>query len=215
MGRRQRTTVLIADDHPILRSGLRALLDAHADVRVVAEATTGQSAERCVDDHAPDVAIVDLGMPGGGVDLVLSLRARAPKTRVIVLTMHDDAQIASEAFAAGAIGYVVKSAECSEVLHALRAAITGERYVDPVLATQLVSRVSPRQNAEHLLSDREKQVLTLVARGYTNREIAKTLAVGTKTVETYRARAMVKASLTSRSEIVSFVVAAKWIDATE
>lgn len=215
MGRPHHTTVLIADDHPVLRAGLRVLLEEQRDVRVVGEATNGPTAEREVDQHHPDVAVVDLAMAGGGIDLILSLRARAPATRVVVLTMHDDAELAAQAFRAGASAYVVKSAECSELLRALEAVAAGERYVDPALAPYLTGEPPPASARGSGLSERERQVLTLVARGYTNKEIAKTLAVGMKTVETYRARAMNKASLKTRSDIVRYVVTARWIDALD
>lgn len=203
--------VLLADDHAVLRAGLRALIDAQPDMRVVAEAGDGAETVRQAQETRPDVAIVDISMPeGSGIDSIEWIRRRSPGTRVLVLTMHDDAAYARAALAAGASGHIVKDLEGAELLAAIRTVHRGGTVVHlsraggvAVGAIAAPDDAAPRPG-HALLSDRERQVLVLVAQGHTNREVADRLTLSVKTVETYRARLSDKLGLRTRAEIFRF-----------
>jgi two-component system, NarL family, response regulator NreC len=191
--------LLLADDHAILRAGLRVLLDAQTDMRVVAEAADGEEAVRQARATRPDVAIVDLTMPGlSGEETLRRLHRELPATRLLVLTMHEDPAYARLAQAAGAAGHVIKDSESSELLAAIRAVHRGRTFVqvsgDASLETVGTERAS--------LSTRERQVLALLARGHTNREIASRLSLSIKTAETHRARLGSKLGLHTRADLV-------------
>lgn len=195
--------LLLADDHAILRAGLRMLLDAQPDMVVVGEAADGEGAVEQARATRPDVAIVDLTMPGlSGVETLQRLRRELPATRLLVLTMHDDPGYARMAFAAGASGHVVKDRESAELLAAIRTVHRGRTFVevDPADVAAEVQAEPPSRLPE--LTTRERQVLALLAQGHTNREVADILAIGVKTVETYRARINEKLGLSSRADIV-------------
>ncbi|HXE00008.1 MAG TPA: response regulator transcription factor [Candidatus Acidoferrum sp.] len=199
--------LLLADDHAILRAGLRMLLDAQPDMVVVGEAADGEDAVRRAHATRPDVAVVDLTMPRlGGVETLQRLRRELPVTRLLVLTMHDDPAYARVAFAAGAAGHVVKDSESTELLTAIRTVHRGGTFARPgpepppaAVATEAPPRLPP-------LSPRERQVLELLARGHTNREVADLLSLSVKTVETHRARLSDKLALNSRADIVRIAV---------
>jgi len=205
---------MIADDHAILRSGLRLLVNAQSDMEVVAEAPDGEQAVRAAHETTPDVALMDLTMPRtGGMRALQEIVRNCPKTRVLVLTMHDDAAYLRAVLAAGASGYVLKRSVDAELLAAIRAVHRGGMFVDPSLADVLVQDVLAKRGAKtrrtrpiNILSDRELQVLRLVARGYTSPQIAKQILVGVKTVETYRSRLTQKLGLRTRSDVVRFAV---------
>jgi two-component system, NarL family, response regulator NreC len=210
----QKITVLIADDHAILRAGLKLLINAQADMEVVAEAPDGDQAVRAARNTSPQVALMDLTMPGsGGMGALEEIARCCPDTRVLVLSMHDDPAYLRSVLAAGARGYVLKRAVDMELLAAIRAVHRGGVYVDPSLAHVFVQdalekpptadRASPSLK---ILSERERQVLTLVAQGYGSQEIAKQIVVSVKTVETYRARIAEKLGLRTRHEIVRFAI---------
>jgi two-component system response regulator NreC len=206
--------VLVADDHGVLRSGLRALISAQPDMDIVAEACSRVEAENGVVETTPDVAIMDLSMPGGGIEAVRSVRKRTPQTRVLVLTAHEEAGYVRAAVAAGASGYVVKTAVDVELLAAIRAVAAGRTFMDLSPEVNVgedslyASRTKPpKAGAElSLLTGREREVLELVAEGYTNREVSRDLGLSVKSVETYRARLMEKLGLSSRAELVRFAL---------
>lgn len=205
-----RIRVLIADDHAVLRAGLRMLLAAQADVEVVAEAGTAQEAVRKARDAHPDVLLLDLSMPGGGgLAAIGPVRAASPKTRIVVLTMHDDPAYFRAAIEGGASGYVVKKAADSELLSAIRAVHQGRTFADLGHADLHVDAgkpTTPGRPSNRRLSAREEEVLRLVARGYTNREIAEQIQVGVKSVETYRARLGRKLDLHRRADLIRYAL---------
>ena len=212
--RKSKIRVLIADDHAILRSGLRLLVNAQADMEVVAEAPDGQQAVQAAREATPDVALLDLTMPQlGGMRALQEIVRTCRETRVLVLTMHDDPAYLRSVLAAGASGYVLKRSVDAELLAAIRAVHRGGTFVDPSLANVLVQDVlakrgakTPRARPVSILSDRELHVLRLVARGYSSQQIAKQILVGVKTVETYRSRLAQKLGLKTRSDLVRYAV---------
>ena len=196
--------VMLADDHAILRAGLRMLLDAQPDMAVVAEAGDGEEAIRRATDSRPDVAVVDLTMPGlSGVETLEGLRREVPATRLLVLTMHDDPGYARLAMAAGASGHVIKDAESGELLTAIRAVHRGRTFVQ--VGTE-AAPADPPHPATPALSPRERQVLEMLAHGYTNREVADRLSLSVKTVETHRARLSDKLGLHTRADLVRLAI---------
>ncbi|HWR14782.1 MAG TPA: response regulator transcription factor [Terriglobales bacterium] len=206
--------IMIADDHAILRAGLKMLINAQADMEVVSEAPNGEKAVQAALETRPDVALLDLAMPGGGgMKALQEIERKCRKIRVLVLTMHDDAAYLRSMLAAGAAGYLLKQSVDSELLAAIRAVHRGGTFVDPSLTNILVQDVLAKRGTKagcvrpvDILSDREWQVLILVAQGYSSQQIAKRIFVGIKTVETYRARIANKLGLRSRSEVVRYAV---------
>ncbi|MET0851208.1 MAG: response regulator transcription factor [Candidatus Rokuibacteriota bacterium] len=214
--------ILLADDHAVLRAGLRALIDAQPDMRVVAEAGDGLEALRQAQDTHPDVAIVDISMPElSGIDAIERLRRRSAGTRVLILTMHDDVAYARAALAAGASGHIVKDVEGAELLTAIRAVHRGRTVVhltrEAGATTTAVEpeEPGPRPVGPDVLSERERQVLTLVAQGHTNREVADRLSLSVKTVETYRARLSEKLGLRTRAELFRVALRASLLPASD
>lgn len=200
--------IFLADDHAVLRSGLRLLIDNQPDLEVVGEAGDGIDTLEQVPRLQPDVILLDLHMPGlDGLRTLPRLCQVAPNSRVLILTMHDDVSYLQEALQAGAAGYVLKQAVDTELLMAIRAVLRGERPVHPAMTQKLIESMSePQQtsaaNPWEALSDRERDVLRLVALGYTNAEIATELYISVKTVETYRARGMEKLEVETRAQLV-------------
>lgn len=205
-------SVLVADDHALMRSGLRLLLSTQQDVRVVGECGTHQEVLDALRDATPavDVVTLDLTMPGGPPAALIADVVRAhPATRVLVVTMHDDPSYARMAFAAGAAGYVVKSAADRELLQALRTVAGGGMHRGIAgAATQEADKRSPPSGQTPLdtLSEREREVLLLVARGHTNQQIADRLFLSVKTIESYRSRLMAKLGLSGRAELTRFAI---------
>lgn len=201
--------VVLVDDHAILRAGLRRVLDAEADIEVVGEA---ESADRAVFEaiaNKPDVVVMDLVMPGkSGIEGMPAVLQAAPQVKVLVLSMQDDPRYVREAFEVGAAGYVLKEAADTEVVGAIRAVASGERYVHPALGARLVAaEAEERKRAEaDPLSEREREVLRLLALGHTNQEIAKMLYISVRTAETHRAHIMQKLRLSSRAELVRYAL---------
>jgi two-component system response regulator NreC len=194
--------LLLADDHAILRAGLRMLLEAQPDMAVVAEASDGEEAVRRAHESHPDVAVIDLTMPGlSGVETLQRLRRELPATRLLVLTMHDDPGYARVAQAAGASGHVVKDSESGELLAAIRAVHRGRTFVQVGVDTAVAGQGQGSSRAP-ALSPRERQVLGLLAHGHTNREVATRLSLSIKTVETHRARLSDKLNLHNRADLV-------------
>jgi two-component system, NarL family, response regulator NreC len=201
--------VLIVDDHAVVRSGLRLVLDADEGIEPVGEAGNARDAIFEARSLKPDVILLDVVMPDqSGLEIIPQLLHENPDTKVLVLSMQDDPRYVREAFDAGASGYVLKEAADSEVVAAVREVAGGGRYVDPELGARLVAAESAeRKRAEEdPLSDREGEVLRLLALGHTNQEIAKQLYISVRTAETHRAHIMQKLRLSSRAELVRYAL---------
>lgn len=207
--------ILIADDHAVLRAGLRMLLSVQPDMEVVGEAADAHEAVRKAVESRPHVVLMDITMPGGGgIQAIGRIRQGSPRTRVLVLTMHDDPAYVRAALAAGGSGHVVKEVESSELLAAIRAIHRGRTFVDLSLAGHSAENALPggatrgqaRQRGPVRLSQRELRVLELVAQGHTSQRVADRLSVSIKTVETYRARIRDKLGLKTRADLVRFAL---------
>ena len=202
--------IVIVDDHAVVRSGLRLLLDAEDDLEVVAEAGNAREAVFEVRAHKPDVILLDLVMPGeSGIEAVPKLLHEAPDAKILVLSMQDDPQYVREAFAVGAKGYVLKEAADADVVDAIRQVAAGGSYVHPTLGARMVAAdaAALAEADADPLSEREREVLRLLALGHTNQEIAKQLFISVRTAETHRAHVMQKLRLESRAELVRYAIA--------
>ena len=202
--------VLIVDDHAVVRSGLRMVLEAESELEVVGEAGTGREAIFEARSTKPDVILLDVVMPDqSGLDVLPTLLHEHPETKILVLSMQDEPQYVRQAFAAGASGYVLKEAADAEVVAAIREIAKGGRYVHPELGARLIAAEADEQRraAEDPLSDREREVLRLLALGHTNQEIASQLYISIRTAETHRAHIMQKLRLTTRAELVRYAIA--------
>ena len=212
MGKNSQIRVLIADDHAILRAGLRMLIDAQTDMTVVAEAQNGSEAIQAAKKTSPNVVILDVTMPErGGLHAIREILAQNVGTRILLLTMHEELAYVRTALSAGASGYVLKKSVDADLLSAIRAVHKGRTYVDSELASALIQDALPERartghKASEVLSERELQVLKLVAEGFSSREIAQQIFVSVKTVETYRSRFAEKLGLTSRADIVRYAL---------
>lgn len=205
-------SILLVDDHKVLRDGLRALLESEPDLSVVAEAGNGRDAIRLAQELSPDIIVMDLGLPDiSGLEAIHLVREANVKSRIIVLSMYIRREFVRPAIEAGCDGYVPKSSTHTSLLEAIRVVLTGERYLHPKAATALVESVTAQQTETELflqLSEREQDVLRLTALGFTSREIGEKLIISSKTVETYRQRAMDKLHLNHRSDLVKFALRA-------
>jgi DNA-binding NarL/FixJ family response regulator len=201
--------VLLADDHETVRAGLRLLVDAQPDMQVIAEASNGEEALVRIRERHPDVAVLDLTMPGlGGLGVARALASESGPTSVVVLTRHDDDAYVQELLAAGVAGYVLKQSPSQELLEAVRAAARGERYVDAVLqkaADEGAAGDYPTATA------REREVLRLMAVGHSNKEIGGLLGISVKTVEVHKANAMRKLQLAGRTDVMRYAVLNGWM----
>src|SRR5579872_3831760 len=209
MAKNSKIRVLIADDHAILRSGLRMLIDAQADMMVVAEAQDGNEAITIAGKMTPDIVILDVTMPErGGLHAIHDILKLNPGTRILMLTMHEELAYLRTALAAGISGYVLKKSVDADLLSAIRAVHKGRTYVDSEMANGLLQHALPHRGHKltDVLSERELQVLKLVAEGFSSREIAEQIFVSVKTVETYRGRFAEKLGLTSRADIVRYAL---------
>jgi two-component system response regulator NreC len=204
---RNQTTVVIADDHTVVRQGLRLLIDNENGLQVVAEAGSVPDAERLTRAHRPSVLVLDLNMPGGSsLEAIPRLRAHAPETSIVVLTMQDDPAFARQALQAGALGFVLKEAADEELLEAIRLAAVGDTYLNPRLGARMAAQPAEPAGRPDDLTDREVEVLRLIALGHTNTEIAQQLFLSTRTVETHRAHIQQKVRRTSRAELVRYAL---------
>jgi two-component system, NarL family, response regulator NreC len=198
------------DDHAVVRSGLRLLLDSEEGIETVAEAGNARDAIFEVRKHKPDIVLMDIVLPDrSGIEVMPEVLKEAPDARVLMLSMEDDPSYVREAFAVGAYGYVLKEAADTELVAALRQVAAGERYVHPALGARMAvaeAEASARAEADPL-SEREREVLRLLALGHTNQEIAKTLFISVRTAETHRAHIMRKLRLTTRAELVRYALA--------
>jgi two-component system response regulator NreC len=191
-------TIVVADDHAVVRGGLRRLLDAEPDFRVVAEAGDVEETKVRVAEHRPEILLLDLHMPGGGsLPALRAIRDASPATGILILTMQDDPGYAREAMSRGARGYVLKEAEEADLLHAVRTVAAGATYLQPELGARLLT-----QSVAEPLTQRERDVLRLIALGHTNSEAAEQLHLSVRTVETHRANIQSKLGSTGRAELV-------------
>jgi two-component system response regulator NreC len=209
------TRVLVVDDHAVVRSGLRLLLDREDDLECVGEAGSADDAVRQARSLSPDVVLLDIVMPdASGIDAIPRILEVAPDAKVLILSMQDDPGYVREAFGGGATGYVLKEAADSEMVAAVREVAAGNRYVHPALGAKLAaSEVEAKARLEEdPLSDREREVLRLLALGHTNQEIAKMLYISVRTAETHRAHIMQKLGLSTRAELVRYALANGLLD---
>ncbi len=201
---------VVVDDHAVVRSGIKLLLEREDDLEVVGEAGNGKDAIFAVRALKPDVILLDVVMPGeSGIDVLPSLLKESPQTKVLVLSMQDDPSYVREAFAAGASGYVLKEAADEEVVAAVREIANGGRYVHPALGARMVTAEAEARAAAEAdpLSEREREVLRLLSLGHTNQEIAKMLYISVRTAETHRAHIMQKLRISTRAELVRYALA--------
>jgi two-component system, NarL family, response regulator NreC len=199
------TRVLVVDDHTLVRSGLRLLLEAEDDLHVDDEAGDAEQAIRLARLHKPDVILLDVVMPGrSGLEAAADILEAAPESKILVLSMQDDPSYVRQAFGVGATGYLLKEAADDELVQAVREVASGGRYVHPALGARLAAaeaEAKARADADPL-SEREREVLRLLALGHTNQEIAKLLYISVRTAETHRAHVMQKLRLSTRAELV-------------
>jgi two-component system response regulator NreC len=208
--------ILIVDDHAVVRSGLRLLLDAEEDLQPVGEAGSALQAVFEARSLKPDVILLDVVMPDqSGLEVIPQLLHELPETKILVLSMQDDPPYVRQAFSAGASGYVLKEAADNELVTAVREVAKGGRYVHPELGARLVAAETEaaKRAEEDPLSDREREVLRLLALGHTNQEIAKQLYISVRTAETHRAHIMQKLRLESRAELVRYALAQGLLEA--
>ena len=197
--------VVIADDHAVVRRGLRQVLEADGGFELVAEASDLESARRYTRGHHPDVLVLDLNMPGrSSLDAIPQIRNESPETQIVVLTMQQEPAFARQALGAGALGYVLKEAADEELVEAIRRAAAGESYLNPRLGARIAAEPPP--GATDDLSEREVDVLRLIALGHTNAEIAEQLFLSVRTVETHRSHIQQKLGLSSRAELVGYAL---------
>jgi two-component system response regulator NreC len=202
-------SIVLADDHAVVRRGLRLVLDAEEGFEVLAEAGTTDDAVRLVKAHRPDVVVLDLNMPGtmtSSLDALPTLAADAPDTRVVVLTMQEDPQYARQALAAGANAYVLKEGADTELVEAIRRAAAGEVYLNPQLGARIAAAPTEPAGPPDDLTEREVQVLRLIALGHTNTEIGTRLFLSVRTVESHRAHVQQKLRRTNRAELVRYAL---------
>lgn len=216
-------TVILVDDHDVVRTGLRSFLNTQEDVKVVAEARNGEEALLRANEMKPDLVIMDITMPGmDGLEATRQLKARSPECLVLALTVHEDKQYFMEMLAAGASGYITKQAAADELVAAIRAVAAGQVYLQPALARWLLDdyqrlakqeqiQVKPTENGEavvglEILSKREREVLEMVGQGWNNQQIGEHLGLSPKTIARHRERIMNKLNMHSRTELVKFAI---------
>jgi DNA-binding NarL/FixJ family response regulator len=205
------TRIILADDHQIIRDGLRALLGANPKLEVVAEASDGTMALQLVEKHNPDIVIMDISMPGtNGIDAAQKIRDRNPKTKIIALSMHTDRRIVADMLRAGASGYLLKDCAGEELTLAIKTVMAGKTYLSPsvsrMIADDFVQGASTERSARAILTERELEVLQRLAEGKSTKEIAFELGVSVKTVETHRARLSEKLGISSIAELTKYAL---------
>lgn len=209
--------IALADDHPVVLAGIKALLQSDPSFEVVAEAETGKQALELICRLGPDVAVFDISMPDlNGLDLADQLARRCPEVKLLALTVHEDRAYVQRLLQSGVRGYLLKRSAAEGLLHAVRALASGGIYLDSAIASKALGRSAGATAADEVpseeLSPRERDVLRLTAQGHGNKQIASHLAVSIKTVETYKARAVAKLGLKSRADIVRYGATSGWID---
>lgn len=206
-------TVVLADDHELVRDGIRLVLEAQPDIEVVAEAADGDAAARYVLGHKPTILVLDLSMPGTpSLELIPKVLETSPATSVIVLTMQNEPPFARQAFQAGAKGFVVKQSAASELVSAVRAVVAGGTYINPELGARLAATPPEPEGPPDDLTPREVEVLGLLALGYMNPEIAEKLVLSVRTVETHRANIQRKTGLSTRAELIAYAIEHKLVE---
>ncbi|MBI4276203.1 MAG: response regulator transcription factor [Rhizobiales bacterium] len=213
-----KTRVVLSDDHPILLAGLRNLIEAEDDLELVGEAANGIAALKIIREMRPDVAILDISMPElNGIMVARRLAEEAPSVKLMVLTLHEDRAYLKQALDVGVRGYVLKRSAAENLVHAIRAVVVGGLYVDPAIVGHVFDKACARggrpaaKTAMPELTEREAEVLKLAALGFTNKETARRIDVGVKSVETYKARGLDKLGLKTRAELVRFASAQGWL----
>jgi DNA-binding NarL/FixJ family response regulator len=207
--------VALADDHPVVLAGVRALIQAAPEMELVGEATSGKAALELIKTSLPDVAVIDVSMPEiSGVELAQRLAEECPTVKVLVLTVHEDRAYVQQLLQAGARGYLLKRSAAEELVRAIRAVFAGGVYIDPTIASKLITPIMTNNAAVSGagLSEREEEVLKLAAQGFSNKEAAAKLDLSIKTVETYKARAAEKLGLRTRAEIVRYGAGRGWLE---
>lgn len=208
----ERITVVLADDHEVVRAGIRMVLEAQEDIEVVAEAGDAEAATRYVLGHKPTVLVLDLSMPGmSGLDAIPKALETSPETDIVVLTMQDEPAFARKALQAGAKGYVMKHSAASELVEAIRTVVGGGTYINPGLGARLAAEPEPEGPPDQL-TPREIEVLGLIALGYMNPEIAEKLVLSVRTVETHRANIQRKTGLSTRAELIAYAIEHKLVE---
>jgi DNA-binding NarL/FixJ family response regulator len=213
-----KSTIALCDDHPIVLNGLRNLIESEPDFEIAGTATDGLAALKLITDQRPDIALIDISMPElNGIALARRLVEEAPESRVVVLTVYEDRAFLKQALDAGVRGYLLKRSAAESLIQALRAVLTGGIYVDPAIADRVFVSNAPRQGRGGdkplmpALTERESEVLKLTALGFTNKETARRLDIGVKSVETYKARGLEKLGLSTRAELVRYASAEGWL----
>ena len=209
--------ILIADDHAVLRCGLKMMLNSQADMEVVGEASHDSETVLLSEKYQPDIILLDLTMPEhGGIRIIPEIKKRCPLVRILVLTMHDDDSYLKDVLKVGGNGYILKKAADTDLLSAIRSVFRGENYIDPSMTKHLISDMfgifDENKEGNNQLSQRETEVLKYMAQGYTNKQISETLFVSIKTVETYKVRIKKKLNITRRSELVRYAMNMGLID---
>ena len=213
---REKTRIILADDHPIVLNGLRNLVQAEDDLDLIGEASSGTTALNLIRETKPDVAVIDISMPElNGIALARRLADEMPSVRVLVLTLHEDLAFVRQAVQAGVRGYVLKRSAAECLIQAIHAVVVGGVYVDPAIANRMFCANPKRWQKNSAigpdLTEREAEVLKLVALGFTNKEIARQLDVGVKSIETYKARGAAKLGLKTRAELVRYASGQGWL----
>lgn len=211
------TTIVVADDHKLVREGIVKLLESRADFTVVAQASDGEEAVQLVIDHDPDVVLMDINMPRlSGIDATRRLGAHGTHTKVLVLSMHESRTCVEEVLRAGAAGYIVKSSASSDLMQAIEAVCEGNSYLSPSITQQVVDAIVQPTAAGHagasVLTDREREVLTLIAEGLSSKEIAQVLGVSLKTIDSHRSNLMEKLDIHKVSGLVRFAIRAGLVE---
>ena len=211
-GESKEITIVLADDHQVVRQGLRAILEGEHNLRVVGEAGNGLKATRLVERLRPDVLVLDLMIPGlSGLEVTRQLAKRSPKTRVVILSMHSDKSYVLEALRNGAAGYVLKDSSADELIKAVQEAAANRRYLSPPLSDSAVDAYAQQGSATGTdsydsLSSREREVFQLAAEGHTNKEIGKMLFISPRTVEIHRANMMAKLDLRNQTDLIRYAL---------
>lgn len=212
----KRITVYLVDDHAVLRQGLRLLIDAHDDLKVIGEFDRGRGiAEQLSAFAQPDVVVLDISMPEiGGARTAAEIHAAFPDIKIVALTRHAEKAYVQQMLQAGATAYVLKQAPAEVLIAAIRTVAAGDTYLDRAVAGKLIESIGPRNASSRSdqLTAREREIVTMVAYGHTNKEIADALGITVKTVETHKTNIMQKLELTSRAELVRFAIAQGWLE---
>jgi len=208
--------LVLADDHPVVRAGLKMLLSTESDFRVIAEAETGLAAVELAETLSPDLILMDVSLPGlSGAEATRKIKSMRPEIQILALSVHEEMSFARMLLDAGATGYALKRSACDELVRAVRIVAAGRTYVDPVLAGHLMRAGQPRSSPTGVpaigLSDREAEVVLLLARGLTMKEMANQLGLSPRTLETYRARALDKLELKTRADLVRYALRCGWL----